>query len=185
MMKFDIKAFKNSIRGAALVEYGMLAGLVSVVAIAAVVNLGEEVESTFSSSASAIATVNTTVEGATPDMNFTINAVQFTSDPNTTGYSRLGSNTEGTISGDYTNDNGQILEFIFNSFDNQTRFFFDHEITSYYDDMVIDCGPAGSLAFNDPSSYRTSYGSSDPEGWIWPGNPLNIVHGATFTCTID
>jgi len=37
----------NSVKGAALVEYGILVGLIAVLAIGAVLALGEEIQSTF------------------------------------------------------------------------------------------------------------------------------------------
>lgn len=42
-----IKAFMNSEKGAALVEYGILVGLIAVLAIAAVLALGEQVRAVF------------------------------------------------------------------------------------------------------------------------------------------
>lgn len=43
-----LKLMKN-VKGAALVEYGILVGLIAVLAIAAVLALGNEVQATFSS----------------------------------------------------------------------------------------------------------------------------------------
>lgn len=37
----------NSVKGAALVEYGILVGLIAVLAIGAVLALGEEIQATF------------------------------------------------------------------------------------------------------------------------------------------
>lgn len=45
----------NSVKGAALVEYGILVGLIAVLAIGAVLALGEEVQDTFN-------TVTTTLD---------------------------------------------------------------------------------------------------------------------------
>lgn len=45
-MKKMMKKMKN-VKGAALVEYGILVGLIAVLAISAVLALGEQVETTF------------------------------------------------------------------------------------------------------------------------------------------
>lgn len=43
-----IKRFRRKEEGAALVEYGMLVGLIAVICVAAVTSLGQEVSSAFS-----------------------------------------------------------------------------------------------------------------------------------------
>jgi Flp pilus assembly pilin Flp len=48
------QALKTSTSGAALIEYGMLVGLISVLSIGAVLSLGEEVSDTFSTTKSAL-----------------------------------------------------------------------------------------------------------------------------------
>ena len=48
-----LKKLKN-VKGAALVEYGILVGLIAVLAISAVLALGEEVQSTFQTVASTL-----------------------------------------------------------------------------------------------------------------------------------
>lgn len=55
---------RKSEKGASLIEYGMLAGLVSVVAISAVIGVGEEVENTFSTAADGIGVVSDEIEAA-------------------------------------------------------------------------------------------------------------------------
>jgi len=42
-----MRKLMNSVKGAALVEYGILVGLIAVLAIGAVLALGEEIQSTF------------------------------------------------------------------------------------------------------------------------------------------
>jgi len=49
-----LKKLKN-IKGAALVEYGILVGLIAVLAISAVMRLGQEVEATFQAVSSSLA----------------------------------------------------------------------------------------------------------------------------------
>ena len=50
-----IDRFRREEEGAALVEYGMLVGLIAVICIAAVTLLGQEVSTAFSNIASALA----------------------------------------------------------------------------------------------------------------------------------
>ena len=52
-----IKCFRRNEEGAALVEYGMLVGLIAVICIVAVTTLGTEVSTAFSKIASALAGV--------------------------------------------------------------------------------------------------------------------------------
>jgi pilus assembly protein Flp/PilA len=54
MLQF-INRFRRDEEGAALVEYGMLVGLIAVICIAAVTLLGQEVSDAFSNIASALA----------------------------------------------------------------------------------------------------------------------------------
>jgi pilus assembly protein Flp/PilA len=56
-MRKLLKRFRKNEEGAALVEYGMLVGLIAVVCIVAVTTLGTEVSSVFSVIASDIAKV--------------------------------------------------------------------------------------------------------------------------------
>ena len=42
-----MRKMMNAVKGAALVEYGILVGLIAVLAIAAVLSLGEEIRDTF------------------------------------------------------------------------------------------------------------------------------------------
>ena len=42
-----MRKLMNSVKGAALVEYGILVGLIAVLAIGAVLTLGQQVQSTF------------------------------------------------------------------------------------------------------------------------------------------
>ena len=51
-----IKAFMQSEKGAALVEYGILVGLIAVLAIAAVLALGEQVRDVFNTVESTVST---------------------------------------------------------------------------------------------------------------------------------
>jgi pilus assembly protein Flp/PilA len=50
-----IKCFRRNEEGAALVEYGMLVGLIAVICIVAVTTLGQEVSDAFSRIATALA----------------------------------------------------------------------------------------------------------------------------------
>ncbi len=43
-----MRKLMNAVKGAALVEYGILVGLIAVLAIGAVLTLGQEVQDTFS-----------------------------------------------------------------------------------------------------------------------------------------
>jgi pilus assembly protein Flp/PilA len=54
-MRKLINRFRRDEEGAALVEYGMLVGLIAVICIAAVTLLGQEISTAFSSIASALA----------------------------------------------------------------------------------------------------------------------------------
>jgi pilus assembly protein Flp/PilA len=54
-MRQLINRFRRDEEGAALVEYGMLVGLIAVICIAAVTLLGQEVSTAFSNIASALA----------------------------------------------------------------------------------------------------------------------------------
>lgn len=59
-----IKIFRNlSNRGAALVEYGMLVGMIAVLAIGAVLALGEQVGATFDTGTAALASANAEAGG--------------------------------------------------------------------------------------------------------------------------
>ena len=53
-MRKLINRFRRDEEGAALVEYGMLVGLIAVICIAAVTLLGQEVSAAFSAIASAL-----------------------------------------------------------------------------------------------------------------------------------
>jgi pilus assembly protein Flp/PilA len=60
MMKYavvvwsKIEEFKNDERGASLVEYGLLVGLIAVVAIATITTVGTDIEAMFSDVADAL-----------------------------------------------------------------------------------------------------------------------------------
>jgi pilus assembly protein Flp/PilA len=56
MRKF-INRFRHDDEGAALVEYGMLVGLIAVICVVAVTTLGKEVSAAFSDIASALASL--------------------------------------------------------------------------------------------------------------------------------
>jgi pilus assembly protein Flp/PilA len=56
-MRKLINRFRRDDEGAALVEYGMLVGLIAVICVAAVTLLGHEVSSAFSYIASALSTI--------------------------------------------------------------------------------------------------------------------------------
>jgi pilus assembly protein Flp/PilA len=56
MLQF-INRFRRDEEGAALVEYGMLVGLIAVICIAAVTLLGQEVSAAFSTIAVALAVI--------------------------------------------------------------------------------------------------------------------------------
>jgi pilus assembly protein Flp/PilA len=56
-MRQLINRFRRDEEGAALVEYGMLVGLIAVICIAAVTLLGQEVSSAFSAIAVALASI--------------------------------------------------------------------------------------------------------------------------------
>ena len=56
-MRKLINRFRRDEEGAALVEYGMLVGLIAVICIGAVTLLGQEVSSAFSSIASALSAI--------------------------------------------------------------------------------------------------------------------------------
>lgn len=63
-----IKKITSQTRGAAFVEYGALVGLISVISMAAVLNLGGEVRSTFGGTSNILETQGLTVaETATPE----------------------------------------------------------------------------------------------------------------------
>jgi pilus assembly protein Flp/PilA len=49
-----INRFRSDDEGAALVEYGMLVGLIAVICVVAVTNLGTEISTAFSNIASAL-----------------------------------------------------------------------------------------------------------------------------------
>jgi pilus assembly protein Flp/PilA len=53
-MRKLINLFRGDDEGAALVEYGMLVGLIAVICIVAVTTLGQEISDAFSSIASAL-----------------------------------------------------------------------------------------------------------------------------------
>ena len=54
LMRSLINRFSNDDEGAALVEYGMLVGLIAVICVVAVTNLGTEISTAFSNIASAL-----------------------------------------------------------------------------------------------------------------------------------
>lgn len=56
-MRKLINRFRRDDEGAALVEYGMLVGLIAVICVVAVTTLGTEVSSAFSAIASALAPI--------------------------------------------------------------------------------------------------------------------------------
>ena len=56
-MRKLINRFRRDEEGAALVEYGMLVGLIAVICVAAVTLLGTEVSSAFSTIASALSSI--------------------------------------------------------------------------------------------------------------------------------
>jgi pilus assembly protein Flp/PilA len=56
-MRNLILRFRRDDEGAALVEYGMLVGLIAVICVAAVTLLGQEVSTAFSVIASALGTI--------------------------------------------------------------------------------------------------------------------------------
>jgi pilus assembly protein Flp/PilA len=57
LMRKLINRFRRDDEGAALVEYGMLVGLIAVICVVAVTTLGTEVSSAFSAIASALSGV--------------------------------------------------------------------------------------------------------------------------------
>jgi pilus assembly protein Flp/PilA len=182
LIKFTTKYFAKHDHGAALVEYAILAGLVSVVAIGAVLSTGEQVRDIFSSTTVALA--STASQDPVPDMNFTFAAAQ-APDPDVVGFSDLNTNDYGNVTGDFHNDHGRLMELIFDVGDNETRVYFDHQVGTLYDGKVIDCGADGSLAFNDPASYPHHSGAAG-QGWAWTGgNILNLADGDSLTCTLS
>ena len=56
-MRSLIKRFRRDDEGAALVEYGMLVGLIAVICVVAVTTLGTEVSTAFSKIAAALSAV--------------------------------------------------------------------------------------------------------------------------------
>ena len=56
-MRQSIERFRRDERGAALVEYALLLALISVVGVATIATLGQEVSSAFSIAASALAAI--------------------------------------------------------------------------------------------------------------------------------
>jgi pilus assembly protein Flp/PilA len=56
-MRKLINRFRRDDEGAALVEYGMLVGLIAVICVAAVTLLGQEVSTAFSNIAASLATI--------------------------------------------------------------------------------------------------------------------------------
>lgn len=65
----------RSIKGAALVEYGILVGLIAVLAIVAVLNLGGTVRDTFTQVSNALSTsLSSARNGSTTDVSFNTGA---------------------------------------------------------------------------------------------------------------
>ena len=56
-MRHLINRFRHDERGAALVEYGMLVGLIAVICVAAVTLLGQEISTAFSTYALAFSSI--------------------------------------------------------------------------------------------------------------------------------
>ena len=57
LMRSLINRFSNDDEGAALVEYGMLVGLIAVICVVAVTTLGTEVSNAFSSIAASLSAI--------------------------------------------------------------------------------------------------------------------------------
>ena len=182
-MTLNKTLLRKSTRGAALVEYGILVGLIAVGAIAAVISLGEEVDTTFSTVGTALATnLSTAQAGGTPapaldeQMSFTMTAGEVGGGNTWYGY-REG--VFGSISGDFTMHFGDLtmMEWESDQVPPRTYLSFNGSTPSLLVGAVMDCGADGTVVF-DNADFQSgmTYG--------FDGDILSINNGDVISCTM-
>lgn len=191
----------KSMRGAALTEYGLLTGLVALVAIAAVAQLGDEVDSTFTtvgSSLSGIAQSDAAVgpeaegeaEAAGPPpptgpaaMSFTV-----TLDSASRGYGHGSLNNrgieEGTIEA-YDGVPSHLIQLRYEAGSSRVFFRVAGDFASELADHTLTCDDGLNLALSDAGSI---YYEPPPDRTMayWNGvSDAYLVGGSTVSCRVS
>ena len=186
-----MKKLGKSSKGAALVEYGILVGLIAVLAIMAVLNLGGGIRNTFeavssqvsqaNASAQDLANKNTAVSEDSQDgedltMEFTMvpdSWQLYQGNPNSimVGWTF---NQKGSVSGDTTTSHGYLSYFSYSQLDDRTEIFFEPNpgYETHVKDVTLTCG-------------GTSLSLTNGNSFVRQGNIFGISPGTAMACRAD
>ncbi|MFZ3583662.1 Flp family type IVb pilin [Loktanella sp. DJP18] len=179
----------HTTRGAALVEYGMLVGLIAVVAITAVTTLGDKVDGIFTSASAALVFD----EAPAPVIEEpTLSSILFTPGDRGSwaaeyGYSRASIDRDAGTRLSQSNDAYEIVTIYSQGFDSQMRLYLAGDLTAVdFTGISLTCsnGPrAYDLAQAD--NFTKAYFTDDNATfWLWAGNTAPFVVGEDVSCTI-
>jgi pilus assembly protein Flp/PilA len=190
---------KSEVRGAALVEYGILVGLIAVAAITSVVSLGNRINSSFESTTSALAATQKSTAAAaetapqlpgTNIVGWTIVTGNHPWDTNRVGYdpNRRGdlANSYGLLT-QHTSDTAYTM--VSQSFLYGTDMWvsFDGNVQLDLQDHLLYC--EGELIGRLRDAPGFSHVPSEPSSTSWRFNSIERIHvpnsdGEEFSCSL-
>jgi Flp pilus assembly pilin Flp len=181
-----IKIRKGLEKGASLVEYGIITGLISILAISSLASMGGKVSGVFESSAVSL------------DSTMANKSGPIAVDPELADFTMFAERRDGYYRGYYLHGNptyavgtmtvrknslGTITQFLYSEQSNQTFLAFSSsagDIRSQLDGTTLNCNH-GSWALN---SSNLQYGSHTQAVWNWTDGP-DFTPNSTYVCTID
>ena len=180
-----MKTLRKSRKGAALVEYGILVGLIAVLAIVAVFNLGGMARNTFATVSSQVSQANASAQdmannrggnpsntGETEDltMNFTLVPGDFF-DRNGTLIAIGYSESFGSISGDLETSHGRLVEVHYDVRSNRTFLYLGDGENSHIRNATLICAGT-TISLINGNLYSLA------------GNPAGFTAGVPVSCTL-
>jgi Flp pilus assembly pilin Flp len=190
-MLFSNKTTKTSCGGASLIEFGILAGLISIVSIAAVISVGEEIKGSYVATASALGdsrSEGSQAETSEPETPEALAMVEMFTDTYTyNGTSYIGWQDVSPAWGSMTDSSSDVYEIsaLFSMSDSSSiiKLYGDHTETDFSNiDLVCD---HGRWPLSEVTRRFDTYRSRTELKWSAPGEYPVFVDGASYKCTVD
>ena len=182
-----LTSIKRLCRGASLLEYSLLVGLVAVVSIGSVVGLGNEVSSTFSTTTAALSTNMSQAPTASAPIQYT---GDFSAGRSTGGFGEYiglmsASNVGIPIGTKGSNHDPAILDLsIYESgggVQRTTLKLAGDTSETMSSSSTVGCAGLGSVTFSE----GTMSVGADFTQYNWDGHRFAFVAGSTYDCIVD
>lgn len=190
-MKTPTQLFRRATAGAALVEYGLLVGLVAVVAIGSVAAMGSEVRATFAGVSAALSGAIGSDAAVDAEEALEVPLAAVGEYAVTVGYA---GNYRGYMSPQFSTNAGSIerttgpfelLSLLTYTVDNTFWFTVADDVRSEMAGMhTLDCGTFGEFLFADVKAISFTDSGGIPRTWTrWDNAPLP-AEGSTLECRL-